>query len=58
MQNLQIKLNPYLILNHKSMPICAKEFTTFAGGFGFCWRAFLAFAAAAWAWWIRSASVS
>lgn len=23
-------------------------------GLGFCWRAFLALAAAAWAWWIRS----
>lgn len=55
-QNLQIKINPYLIPNHKS--ICAKKFTILAGGFGFCWRAFLAFAAAAWAWWIRSANTN
>lgn len=35
-----------------------RSLTTLDGGLGFCWRAFLALAAAAWAWWIRSVGKS
>ena len=42
-------------------PLChhpMRSLTTLDGGLGFCWRAFLALAAAAWAWWIRSVGKS
>lgn len=44
-----------------AQPLCChptRSLTTLDGGLGFCWRAFLALAAAAWAWWIRSVGKS
>lgn len=44
-----------------AQPLCrrpTRSLTTLDGGLGFCWRAFLALAAAAWAWWIRSVGKS